>query len=445
MSDHAAPITLDSDLFRIVATPNGRVRCPVLVYSKSAPQIPVAVADANLASQDERAKIIAQLAGDSEREDATTLLLAVAAEVARHRTSVASPRYPKAALVVDEPWPTAVSAGELLAEVKAAIEQYVALPPHAVEMLSRVGAPYLCDGCDGLFPLYLGVVARPRVREVGAPRGAASPRPRRTDVGGYTAAALYRRIARNPATTMLLDELDTRIRGDGGEAIRGVLNTGFQRSGKVTICVGDEHEDKDFPTFCPKVLAGIGHMWDSVASRSIPVRMSRASRDELRRLRKVRGDRIGEEFRPIRRKLLRWAADALAIARGGSEVPDTLGPRQSDVWRPLFTIGDHASGIVSGPRPFDAPPWRCATAVTKTDNALLLLADVRELLGDADAIYTRRLLEELPKRDDRPWSEYRHDKPITARGVASLLGRFGVKPQTVRLGAETEKGTPVPN
>ncbi|HEX8944811.1 MAG TPA: hypothetical protein VF785_16845, partial [Gemmatimonadaceae bacterium] len=79
--------------------------------------------------------------------------------------------------------------------------------------------------------------------------------------GGITAAALYRRIDRL-RPTMLLDELDAQLRSDAGESLRRVLNTGFARSGKMTICIGDAHEDKDFATFCPKVLAGIGRLWD---------------------------------------------------------------------------------------------------------------------------------------------------------------------------------------
>ncbi len=57
-----------------------------------------------------------------------------------------------------------------------------------------------------------------------------------------------------------------------------------------------------------------------------------------------------------------------------------------------------------------------------------------------DALFTATILEELAKREDRPWPEYSRDKPITARGVARLVGRFDVKPRTVRIGNETQKG-----
>ena len=64
-----------------------------------------------------------------------------------------------------------------------------------------------------------------------------------------TKAALYRFIEKHHPT-LLLDELDTMFRGDHGEGIRGVLNSGFERGGKVIICVGDDAEPSLFSTFC---------------------------------------------------------------------------------------------------------------------------------------------------------------------------------------------------
>ena len=125
--------------------------------------------------------------------------------------------------------------------------------------------------------------------------------------GGH-GCALYRRIDR-VRPTMVLDELDARLHGEGGENLRAVLNTGFHRMGKITICVGDDHEDTDFNTFCPKVLGGIGRLWDTVASRSIPIRLRRATKEEIGTIRKIRGDWIADECRPYRRKLLRLAND----------------------------------------------------------------------------------------------------------------------------------------
>jgi hypothetical protein len=259
--------------------------------------------------------------------------------------------------------------------------------------------------------------------------------------GGITAAALYRMIQKS-APTVLLDELDTRLRGDSGEALRGVLNTGFQRGGKITICVGDDHEAKDFNTFCPKVLSGIGRVWDTVTSRSIPIRLARASREELAGLRKIRGDRIDALCLPFRRRLLRLGNDIRNILSVSDAVtPAELGARQSDVWRPLLAIADAVGGH------WPESSRRAALelhgiAEDEGDYALLLLEDLRELFEfrGAHNLFSADVVQELGKRDDRPWPEYHHDKAITTRGVAKLLGRFGVKPKQVRIADETSKG-----
>lgn len=257
--------------------------------------------------------------------------------------------------------------------------------------------------------------------------------------GGITAAALYRRIDKH-YPTMLLDELDTRLRGDSGEALRGVLNTGFQRSGKVTICVGDQHDDKDFSTFCPKVLAGIGRVWDTVTSRSIPLRLSRATKAELSGLTKIRGDRIAQTCLPYRRRLLRWAHDNRAVLRDmDTEAPEELGARQSDVWRPLLAIADR----VGGKWPELARQSALSlhkVAEDEGDYALLALQDVREIFENREnpkVMFSATLIEEMVKKEDRPWPEFRHGQPLSPPALAKLIGRFGVKPRQVREGTRS--------
>ena len=304
----------------------------------------------HLAASDERAKLVARVP-EQQRPEAEELLLHLAATVAAERVSERAKTKSDSASragVPLEPWPHFVNASTLLTEIQRAIERYVKLPSHAAPMLALwVAHTYVTDVADYTPYIHIGSP----VRECGKSVTLEVLLNLAHDAqmsGGYTAAALYRRISRSPGTTMLLDELDTRLRGDGGEAIRGVLNTGFQRLGKVTICSGDEHEDKDFSTFCPKVLAGIGRVWDTVASRCIPVRMERATKDEMRQLARVRGDRIGAEFESLRQMLVRWSDDTRDLLREmDPPVPDALGARQADVWRPLFAIADDAGRHVA--------------------------------------------------------------------------------------------------
>src|SRR5919202_1265859 len=91
--------------------------------------------------------------------------------------------------------------------------------------------------------------------------------------GRVTAAVLVRKVAaQTPA--LLLDESDAAFKGDReyAETLRGVLNAGFRRGGVASLCVGQGANItyEDFPVYCPKAIAGIGKLPDTVADRSIP-------------------------------------------------------------------------------------------------------------------------------------------------------------------------------
>lgn len=425
------------DRVRLQALVNGRARYQVSLIRVADNSL--LVTDLlNLSSAKARESLTSQIA-EEYRSETDRLSLELAHEVAGHQANAGAK--PEKATEELQPWSDTVSTGSALAMVAQHIARYVVLSPHEVTALSLwVLHTYVTDVTD--YTPYIWVNSP--VRECGkstlleilqhlAHRAQLS--------GGITAAALYRRIAR-AAPTMLLDELDTRLRGDGGENLRGVLNTGFHRSGRVTICVGDDHEEKDFSTYCPKVLAGIGKLWDTVQSRSIPICMERASREELSKVQRIRGDQIAGQCLDLRRKLLRWASDARPTLRDAEpDIPLELGARQSDIWRPLLSIAEAAGD--------DWTDQSCKAALAlygigeeEGDWGLLLLEDVRVFLEESGtgAILTTDLLEALVKREDRPWPEYRHDRPITARGIASLLGRFKVRSTTVRAGEGRGKG-----
>jgi hypothetical protein len=79
--------------------------------------------------------------------------------------------------------------------------------------------------------------------------------------GRVTAAVLTRKID-TEQPTLLLDESDAAFNGpkEYAEALRGVLNTGHRRGGQASCCVGQGANltYRDFSTFCPKAIAGIG-------------------------------------------------------------------------------------------------------------------------------------------------------------------------------------------
>ena len=101
--------------------------------------------------------------------------------------------------------------------------------------------------------------------------------------GRVTAAVLARKVDKE-TPTLLLDESDAAFGGEReyAEVLRGILNSGHRRGGRSSLCVGQGAAISyvDLSTFCPKAIAGIGELPDTVGSRSIPIRVKRKAPDE---------------------------------------------------------------------------------------------------------------------------------------------------------------------
>jgi len=263
-------------------------------------------------------------------------------------------------------------------------------------------------------------------------------------VSGITAAALLR-VIEQCAPCMLLDEIDTMMKGDAElrEALRGLINSGFDRAGarfvKNVPRPGGGYEAQAFSTWCPMLLAGIGKLPGTVADRAIEIELERKpSAQKVKPLRA--GD--GSELRDIGRKAARWVADNLDALRDTQpETPAQLHDRAADTWSPLFAIADLAGGVWPE-RARAAAIELSARSEDAMSNGVLLLADLRQLFAKepSDVLFTREILAALNADKTRPWPEYKHGKPLTDRQLAALLKPYKVKPRTVRRGTETDKG-----
>jgi hypothetical protein len=251
--------------------------------------------------------------------------------------------------------------------------------------------------------------------------------------GRATAAVLPRKIDVD-RPTLLLDESDTAFKGDRdyAEALRGVLNTGYRRSGKTTVCVGQGVEIgfKDFSTFCPKAIAGIGKLPDTVQSRSIPIRLKRKAPGET--VERFRERDVTDQARPLRDALQFVALGVVPeLAPARPELPDELGDRAQDVWEPLLAIADLAAG--------DWPEQAREAAKTLSANGnaedgsagVLLLTDIRTVFAerDVDRLPTEILLDALRELDESPWADW-YGKPLSARGLAKLLRPYAIGPHS---------------
>jgi Protein of unknown function (DUF3631) len=252
--------------------------------------------------------------------------------------------------------------------------------------------------------------------------------------GRATAAVLVRKIsAKQP--TLLLDESDAAFRADReyAVALRGILNTGFRRHGVASLCVGQGANPtyEDFPVFCPKAIAGIGKLPDTVADRSIPIELRRrraTEKVERFRLRKAEAAAL-----PLHRGAAAWAEAHLGDLRGREpDLPDELDDRAQDIIEPLLAIADTVGG--------EWPERACKAAVAllageeREDSESLgvrLLRDIRDVFGEAERLHTTTILERLTSDDSAPWgrcgaSRWTHvGSPGYSSHMASTRNRCG--------------------
>ena len=165
--------------------------------------------------------------------------------------------------------------------------------------------------------------------------------------GRMSAAVLVRKTDKEQPT-LLFDESDAAFNGEKeyAEALRGILNSGYRRSGKASLCVGQGANitDKDFSTFGAKAITGIGELPDTIADRAIPIKLKRRAKGEYVERFRERDAKIQVE--PIRTALEAWATDAIYTLRAvRPSLPAALNDRAQDVWEPLLAIADLVSGV----------------------------------------------------------------------------------------------------
>lgn len=251
--------------------------------------------------------------------------------------------------------------------------------------------------------------------------------------GRMSAAVLVRKVdAEKP--TLLLDESDAAFRGEKeyAEALRGILNTGYRASGKASLCVGQgaNISYKNFSTFSAKAIAGIGELPDTIGDRAIRIELRRRMKDEPCARWRERGGTV--EAEPIHQALVAWAALAeteQVLAHARPTFPNGLSDRQEDCWEPLFAVADLAGG--EWPTAVRGAAIALAGAIEDyQDIAIELLKDIAAILpvSKHHIVPTKDIISQLVEQDDRPWASWKHDKPITARGLARLLGPLGIHP-----------------
>jgi hypothetical protein len=254
-------------------------------------------------------------------------------------------------------------------------------------------------------------------------------------VSGASPAALFRSISKK-RPTLLLDEMDATFAGDKemAQAIRLILNSGHRANGKVIRCGQHGETVDEFSTYCPKAIAAVGKLPETLTDRSLVIRLRRRAPEEAVGD-FLNDDGVEKEADALRARTKSWAG-AIREKLGRPERVDGLRDRTFAGVRQLLAIADAAG-----------PPWphRLRAAVVEVANAdaaedqspgVRLLADLRDFKAVRqqdgqpvdDRWLTSEVLEYLASIEDAPWSEWNRGKPMTARQLANLLRPFGIRP-----------------
>jgi hypothetical protein len=362
-----------------------------------------------------------------------------------------------------EPWPEPVNGKELLDELEGLYKRFTVLPMWSAEALALwtphtyayhlrdvttyigIESPEKRCGKTTLLTVICGLVNRPVV------------------ASNISSPAFFR-VIEEKAPTLLIDEADTVLHRN--KELRGILNSGYARKTAYVIRAArqkarDEVRESGngrpgkrarresrlarFSCWCPKAIATIKHLPETLADRCIVIEMQRKNpQEQCERLRNLNGVEL-------RRKCARFAADhAEEIARAQPEIPADLNDRAADIWEPLFVLADIAGG--------DWPERARRAAVALTAKAqeespiVSLMLDLLVIFVQQGSesggvgprggkrIFSRDIVADLNRYPNRPWVALRKGKEVTELWLAQQLRPYGLRPKTMWIGDTAAKG-----
>jgi Protein of unknown function (DUF3631) len=261
-----------------------------------------------------------------------------------------------------------------------------------------------------------------------------------------SAAVLYTKV-QEEQPTLLLDEMDAVFgpkAKNENEELRALLNAGNRRGSKAYRCAweGKQRRTESFDVFCPRALAGLGELPETIETRSIQIRLKRRKEGEsVERLGPREMRRVEPEARALGEQIEAWTASNIERLREADpDFPPGLRDRQEEFSQPLLAIADLAHG---------AWPERVRRALVEVliqarteSRGERLLRDCRRIFDsrEADRIHSTDLCEALAEIEDAPWPEANKGKPITPRGLSRLLEGFKIRPQQLWIDGTNRNG-----
>ncbi len=259
-----------------------------------------------------------------------------------------------------EPWPEPVDGVALLNNLHGVFGRFVVLPKWAAEALALWTLhTYAFQWRD--VSTYLGLESPEKRCGKTTLLTVLSELVNRPVVAANISSPALFRVIEEMRPTLLIDEADTFLQGN--DELRGILNSGYSRKTAYVVRVANKFTPYNLPAspaapdgesdpvapgatrlvrfscWCPKIMAAIGRLPDTLADRCIVVRMQRKTASEAcERLKNL-------ESTPLRRQCARFAQDhAQEIANASPEAPPNMNDRAGDIWEPLLALADLAGG-----------------------------------------------------------------------------------------------------
>jgi hypothetical protein len=344
------------------------------------------------------------------------------------------------------PWPEPVAASTLLSLLEEVISRHVVLDRKAALLLAYwvlhtyifesgdvavyvvIESPEKRCGKTTLLTVLAGLVHKPIV------------------TSNITTGALFAAIDEFKPT-LLIDEADTYLRGN--TAMRGVLNAGNARETAFVLRLGKRFEtvpaDATSPSksgqgvvryncWCPKAIALIGSVPETIADRAIVVRLNRKLTTEPSVTLK--------DFQPepLRRKCLRFALDM--ASRTGTTQPfdlPALNDRAAQVYGALSIIAGQAGAEREAE--FKEIATAFAGEGASDSEGVETLLDVLTVFVESgqDKMFTAELAEAISSGLYTVGPRF-SEKPLSPAKLCCILRQYGVKTHGVRVGTRVSKG-----
>ena len=256
-------------------------------------------------------------------------------------------------------------------------------------------------------------------------------------------AALFRSVSDlEHRPTILFDEIDTVFgpKARENEELRAFLNAGHRRSGVAYRCVGlgTAQRVTEFPAYAAVAVAGLHDVPETIASRSIVVRMRRRAPGESVEPYRLRhhepeGLAIGERL-----------AEALRVVDLVEDpvLPTGVVDRPADVWEPLLSIAQGVGGHWELAAAAACEHFALAPPDVTASLSLMLLSDLRGVFsaaGSPDALPTATVLRGLHGIEESPWRDLR-GRQLDPAGLSRRLRAYGVRSVNIRVGQAVVKG-----